>query len=194
MIHRLRDDRGVYGSVSRVLHWAMALLFAWQFTGAVLHLLAEHTLAAEFLWSSHRDIGFLLFVMVVVRGAWGLANLSSRLQQSGVLGWAARFGHIILYIMMIAVPGLALIRQIGSGRAFAPFGLDLFEGGGDRVRWMTEIGGLLHSPLAWLLLVLVAGHVAMVVIHQLVWKDGTLDRMAGSRHEEDRGQRAPVEN
>ncbi|WP_045025115.1 MULTISPECIES: cytochrome b [Agrobacterium] len=188
MIQSLRDDRAAYGSVSRVLHWIMALLFAWQFTGAALHLLAEDTVAAEFIWSSHRDIGFLLFVMVIVRGAWGLINLSSRPQQSGVLGRSARLGHIILYIMMIAVPGLALIRQIGSGRAFAPFGLDLLEGGGDQIRWMTEIGGLLHSPLAWLLLVFVAGHVAMVIVHQLVWRDGTLDRMAGSRHGEDLGQ------
>ncbi|KJF70611.1 cytochrome b [Agrobacterium arsenijevicii] len=186
MMNSLRDDRTAYGSVSRVLHWAMALLFAWQFTGAALHLLAEDTAAAKFFWFFHRDIGFLLFLMVVVRGAWGLFNLSSRPKQSGVLGRAARFGHTILYIVMIAVPGLALIRQIGSGRTFAPFGLKLIEGGGDRVRWMTEIGGLFHSPLAWLLLALVAGHVAMVGVHQLLWRDGTLDRMAGSRDGKDR--------
>ena len=36
-----------------------------------------------------------------------------------------------------------------------------------------------HGLLAWTLLALIAGHVAMVLLHRFLWRDGTLARMAG---------------
>ncbi|PKA43835.1 cytochrome b [Rhizobium sullae] len=174
------DDRNGYGLVTRVFHWTMAALFAWQFVGATLHALADDTAVADFFWGFHRDVGFVLFVTVIARGAWGLINMRRRPPQQGVLRTFARLGHLGLYALMILVPSVALIRQFGSGRPFAPFGIALIEGGGERVEWMTALGSLVHANAGWALLALVFGHAAMVVIHQVIWKDDTLARMAGN--------------
>ncbi|MFC4207321.1 cytochrome b/b6 domain-containing protein [Vreelandella malpeensis] len=44
---------------------------------------------------------------------------------------------------------------------------------------MVTLANALHSPLAWLLLVLVLGHAAMALVHRIGLKDDTLSRMAG---------------
>jgi cytochrome b561 len=73
----------------------------------------------------------------------------------------------VLYLLMIAVPAIALVRQYGSGRAFAPFGLPLMAAReNDRIDWMVQLGRLLHGELGWVLLALVAGHVAMAIWHR----------------------------
>ena len=38
---------------------------------------------------------------------------------------------------------------------------------------------LSHGVIAWTLLAVVAGHVAMVALHHFFWRDTTLARMAG---------------
>lgn len=188
---KILDTPERYGSVSRTLHWGMAVLFGWQFAGALLHAFARETDVARFLWATHRDLGFALLLLLLVRGAWGVANFGRRPKRSSTfLGLAAAVGHLALYVLMFVVPAAALLRQYGSGRAFSPFGLPLmsgFEGG--PIRWMTVAGNMLHGALGWVLLALVAGHVAMVFIHRRLWKDDVLSRMAGATLA---GRHAPV--
>ena len=43
--------------------------------------------------------------------------------------------------------------------------------------WMIGVGSL-HSPLAWLTLLVVVGHVGAAFYHHAVLKDDTLRRMA----------------
>jgi cytochrome b561 len=81
---------------------------------------------------------------------------------------------------MLLVPGLALLRAYGSGRAFSPFGVPLFPGfPGGPIGWMTAPAHAAHGLLAWLLLALIAGHVVMALAHRLIWRDDVLQRMAG---------------
>ena len=52
---------------------------------------------------------------------------------------------------MIAVPALAIARQVGRAQ-------------GNKI--LVELGNQWHGELGWVLLVLVAGHVVMTIIHQ----------------------------
>lgn len=101
-----------YGIVSRVLHWLMAVLLVWQFTSAAARQFFRDTPIEDFFWASHTSLGLLLLILVVVRGAWALANLGRR-PNSGLM---AGFGHLLLYLMMIAIPALGLLRAYGRGR------------------------------------------------------------------------------
>ena len=167
-----------YGLVSRALHWLMAGLFLWQFLGMGLRLaLGRHPVSAFFV-GTHAPLGTLLFLLVLLRGAWGLANARRRPPHGpGLAGRAAWAGHLVLYALMLAIPTLALLRQYGSGRAFAPFGIPLMPGG-ERIPALMAPANAAHGNLAWLLLALIAGHVAMVVVHRLRGQD-VLPRMAG---------------
>ncbi|QJQ96276.1 MULTISPECIES: cytochrome b [Halomonadaceae] len=173
-------DSGLrYGGVSRLLHWSMALLLMWQFASAIARVLASETALDEFLWSTHRELGALLMLLVVVRGIWGVINASRRPPALSVM---ARLGHLALYALMIAVPLIALIRQYGSGRAFSPFGVPLMSGfEGERIEWMVALGGQFHGLLGWTLLALVVGHVGMAILHKRLGGQDVMTRMTSLR-------------
>lgn len=171
----IMDSTSRYGLVSRALHWGMALLFVWQFSGAGARVLLEDTAIESFLWGTHRNVGVLLLTLVVLRALWALANASRRPPAVSVM---AKLGHLALYGLMIAVPTIALIRQYGSGRPLEVFGVPLMSGGGERVEWMINLGGLLHGELGWALLVLVLGHIGMAVLHRRLTGHSLMTRMA----------------
>lgn len=174
-----RDSPRRFGRISRWLHWAMAALFLWQFAGMVLKEVLGRTPVSGFFVGTHRDVGFLLFVLLVLRASWGLYNFGRRPpHQPGVIGVLALMGHLALYGLMLAVPALALLRQYGSGRPFAPFGIPLM-GPGDPVPWLMAPANAVHGLLGWALLALIAGHAAMVVVHRAVWRDDVAQRMIG---------------
>lgn len=158
------DTHDTYGTVTRILHWGMALLVFWQFLSAGSHLLLEDTAVEAFFWPTHKPLGFLLFVLILLRAVWALMHLRVRPPSVHHLATA---GHVLLYLLVIAVPSLALLRQYGSGRVFEPFGLPLFPGfEGDGIDWMMTPGNLFHSWLGWTLLALIVGHVFMAFWHR----------------------------
>ncbi len=170
-----------YGLVSRALHWGMAGLFAWQFAGMAVRITVGRHPVTAFMVGSHAGIGTLLLLLVLLRGAWGLINARQRPPHgAGLVGRLARLGHAALYALMVIVPSLALLRAYGSGRAFAPFGIQLFPGfQGGPIAWMTAPADAVHGLLAWTLLALVAGHIVMAIVHKVIWRDDVLHRMAG---------------
>ncbi|WP_326540052.1 cytochrome b [Pseudorhodoferax sp.] len=174
------DSPDRYGRISRWLHWGMALLFAWQFIGMGLRLALGRTPVVSFFVGSHASVGLLLLVLVLLRGAWGLANRQRRPPHgSGWLGRAAALGHAALYLLMLVVPLIALLRLAGSGRAFAWFNtVPLFAAGPKNEALMAPANAA-HGVLAWVLLALVAGHVGMVLLHRWYWRDAVARRMVG---------------
>lgn len=173
------DSSSGYGLVTRALHWGMAALFAWQFAGAILRVVAEDSAIARLFWSTHFTLGFTLGLLVLIRGVWGLLNLRKRPPVEGSLAVqrAARFGHLALYALMVAVPALAILRALGGTRGFTIYGLQLAGPGGVADPLLIAPGNALHAPLGWALLALVIGHVAMALRHAHVRKDPTLERM-----------------
>lgn len=175
------DSPQRYGSISRILHWGMALVLLWQFVSVVLHFLYDNEQPLRaFFWSWHQPVGALLMLLVLLRGLWALANLRSRPPAGTTrFGRAATAGHVLLYAGMVLVPLLGLLRRYGSGRSFEPFGIPLFSGFDGRIGWMVEFGNRFHSVLGWILLALILGHVLVALLHRWLWKEDVLARIAG---------------
>ena len=174
-------DNGLkYGAVSRGFHWIIAALLLFQLGGVLAGLAFGETPLTESWGGTHKPVGLLLFVLAVGRALWGLLNLTRRPPlHEGLIGKLAVAGHLVLYALLLVVPGVALIRQYGSGRKFEAFGMTIMEGGHDKISWMTDLGSDFHGELGWVLLAALVGHVVMAFVHHFVWKDGTLKRMAG---------------
>lgn len=175
----LPDSPAGYGIVTRALHWGMAGLFLWQFASALLRVFAEDTGVERLFWSTHYSVGFTLWLLVLVRGVWGLANLHRRPRPEGspAMARAARAGHLALYGLMIAVPSLAILRAVGGTRGFSVYGVQLAAPREAAVAWLTAPANALHGLLGWALLALIVGHVVMALYHTRIRRDGTLERM-----------------
>lgn len=180
MSFRWTDSPLRYGLVTRVFHWGMTALFAWQFLGMGVKLtLGRHPLTA-FLVGTHKPVGTTLMLLILLRGAWGLSQWRNRPPHPPTLaGRLAPLGHALLYALMLYVPTVALLREYGAGRGFAPWGVPLFPATGEQIAWLMAPANLSHGVIAWTLLALIAGHIAMVALHHFVWRDATLARMAG---------------
>lgn len=159
----LKDTPARYGTVTRILHWGMALVLSWQLASVVARVALADSAVDDFLWSTHRQVGFLLFALIALRIVWALINLKNRpVAVSGL----AKLGHFVLYALMFIVPALALLRQYGSGRVFEPFGIPVFSGFDGSISWMITPASNFHGLLGWTMFVLIVGHIAMAFVHR----------------------------
>ncbi|MPT46929.1 MAG: cytochrome b [Sphingobium sp.] len=170
-----------YGSVSRFLHWGMALLFLWQFTGMILKETIGRTPVTGIFVGSHSSVGMLLLALLILRAIWAFVEFGHRPPyHGGIIGKLAAIGHVALYGLMLIVPSIALMRAFGGDKGVKFFGLILKQPGGEKVEWMMAPANLAHGNLGWILLLLIIGHVVMVFVHRWLWKDDVLSRMIGS--------------
>ena len=174
---QLLDNHARYGSLSRLLHWGMAIVLGWQFVTVLARVLAEKSALDNFMWATHKPVGLILMVLVVIRLLWALLSLARRPASISVM---AKLGHWAMYACMVIVPLVALLRQYGSGREFVAFGYTVMPGfSGPKIDWMVNLAGLLHGNLGWALLVLIAGHVLMAFMHRGQGEKNVLPRMIG---------------
>ncbi|MBA4490335.1 cytochrome b/b6 domain-containing protein [Paracoccus sp. S1E-3] len=177
---QIMDNSTHYGSVSRFLHWSIAALVTWQLLGMVAkRLLGRESLLTSTIAGNHTEVGALLFLLVWLRFGWMLLNRRRRpAYPAGPLGLAARAAHGAMYALLLFVPTVAVLRAIGNTRAFAPFGIELSPARpeGAEITALTDLA-FLHGEAAWLLALLIAGHIAMALFHGMVKRDGTLEKM-----------------
>lgn len=176
-----KDPHTRYGKASRALHWAMAALLGWQFSGMLSKItLGKDHAVTELLSGNHSQIGSLLFVLICIRLLWSIKTLRERPRHDeGFAGTTARIGHIALYALMLIIPSAALIRAWGGERAFAPFGFEIFSARAkEEVNvGAVDFGGNFHGELGWVLFAMILGHIGMALYHHYVKKDGLLNRM-----------------
>jgi cytochrome b561 len=150
-----------YSRAQKALHWITAAVIVAQF---VFHeAMADAwdriedglTVAFDPLVMAHVAGGFAVLAFALWRLALRATRGAPAPQGSPLVQRAAHWGHIALYAVMI-------VMAVTGGMAW-------FGG--------IEAAAELHETLKPALLVLVAGHVAAAIWHQVVLKDGTLGRM-----------------
>ena len=175
---QIMDSPGRYGAVSRLLHWGMAAILAWQFTGMVLLNTLGEVPVTFFFIGSHGSLGLTLAALALLRLFWWTKNARHRPSEEATLnGRLAKLGHLGLYGLLVVVPLPALLRAYGSGKAFAWFGLPLWGESSDKIAWMVAVADAVHGVLAWTLLALIVGHAAMAIWHRVVKRDLVWSRM-----------------
>ncbi|WXL27814.1 cytochrome b [Ectopseudomonas mendocina] len=175
--HLTTNNPQRYDTISRILHWGMAAGFVWVLTSALAHKFLSEGALDNFMWPTHKPVGFILAIFMVIRIIWAVLNRKRRPASKGA---AASLGHLALYAVMFAVPFIGLLRQYGSGRAFDAFGVQIMAATPEQTyKWMIDLGGNFHGLLGWVLLALVVGHIAMTVLHRRNPETDVLPRMLG---------------
>lgn len=148
-----------YSLTQILLHWAIALgvLVNYVFSDGMpraFDAMMEGKPADGWLSFFHVWVGVAILALVVVRIGVRLARGAPE-GQAGTLGLAAKAGHGVLYLLMIAVP-------IGGA-----------------ITWFLKYDptGELHGLGANALMIVAGAHSVVALFHHFYLKDGVLKRM-----------------
>ena len=171
-----------YSVLARALHWVVALLIVFTTALGWRMLFIEKEPGAAEWFDLHRSIGLTIFTLVALRLVWRLANSPQPLPD-GMPKWQSRLAtvtHWLLYALMIVTPVVGYL-----GASYTKSGVAWF--GRATPRWAEPNHDLaeqffdVHGTLVWVLVALVALHVAGALKHWLIDKDGTFQRMGYAR-------------
>lgn len=167
-----------YTRTSVTLHWAMAalilsaLFMGWTMTGMDISPARVKT------YNYHKWVGVTVLALALVRLAWAITHRAPPLPR--MPRWqviAARAGHGLLYLLMLAVPLSGWIYSNYSGYPVVYLGKLPLPNIVERDRALAGQWVEVHEVLGALLALLVALHVLAALQHQFIAKDGLLRRM-----------------
>lgn len=176
------NEANRYGRVSRILHWTTAILFIFMIpTGIFASMIPENVWFRTEYNVVHKTIGFTLFGLVIARLIWN--RISKRPELDASLKprdrKLAHSAHILLYVIMIALPitGYVMTSLHGYNSYFFMLKLSPFLAESDTY----IIWGLFHKYLLQYLVYLILGaHVLGALKHHFIDKHKTaIKRMVG---------------
>jgi len=176
-----RNTQESYGSMSKVLHWLMAILLISLFAiGLYMTELDYYDSLYHTLPWWHKSIGLLVMGLLLLRFIWNSANPVPQALDTHKK-WEVSLAHIIqklfyLLILMIGITGYFISTAKGKGIEFftlfeVPAVTQAIEEG-----WADLIGEI-HEALAITLIVLAGLHTIAALKHHFIDKDETLRRM-----------------
>jgi cytochrome b561 len=170
----MRDSTTRYGSITQVFHWLVALLIGWQMMKFFDRISEGEHWVGQTLVPWHVSIGTLAALLIVAWILWA-AKQSVRPAHNPATVLLVRAGHSLLFAGMVLMPLTGISAMIGGGYGWSAFGMQIVPQGPE-IPWMATLGSL-HSPIAWTLLFLIAGHIGITLVHRFVWRDDVLKRM-----------------
>jgi len=175
----LRNTADSWGAPAKFLHWIMAVLILAQITLGVMAATWRVSPAKLELFFWHKSTGMLILALVALRLLWRLANPTPALP-SGMPAWeraAARSSHLLLYLLMIALPVSGWIINSAANVPFRIFWLIPLPAIVAPDKPTADLVALVHGGLfAALALVLVA-HIGAALRHHFVKRNAVLIRM-----------------
>ncbi len=168
-----------YTGTAKALHWTVVVLLIAQFILAWIMPEIHRDTPVTALISLHFTFGVIILAVAIVRLGWR-ATHGEPAPLDGMPPWqaqSARIVHWLLYGLLFVVPILGLINASWRGMPVVMFGLELPALIAKRAPgwgWTGDVHGLLAN---YLMLALVALHVAAGLYHYFVRHDGVLQRM-----------------
>jgi cytochrome b561 len=169
-----------YTAAAKLLHWGMAALLIGQFTVAwTMPHIGRNTVPGTLI-NLHFSLGMLILLVAVARLAWRWTHREPA-PLDGVPPWqvqSARVVHVLLYVLLLALPVLGWINASWRGFDVSVFGLfampKLVATRAAGIGWTGDVHALLSN---WVLTGLVGLHVLAALYHAAVRKDRVLARM-----------------
>lgn len=169
-----------YGVIPQALHWLTALcVVAGWLLGQFHDAFPKGPPRAFSLWA-HMTLGELVFVFLVARLAWRIADRPpppepTRFGRSVAI--AARVSHYALYALLVAVPFVGIVVQLRRGNALPILGLGDVASPWPADRPVARSILAVHYYLANALLIVAGIHSVAALIHHYAFRDRTLARM-----------------
>ncbi len=171
-----------YTGVAIVLHWLMALMIVASLAVGLTMSRMQLSPTRLQLYNWHKWAGVLILALAALRLLWRLSHRPP--QRLPLPAWqhaAASATHTAMYALFFAVPLVGWAYSSAAGFPVVVFGVLPLP---DWVAVDRETAQAIkpwHARLAWLLGALALLHVAAACKHQLVDRDGLINRMLPGR-------------
>ena len=169
-----------YNSMQRLLHWAMALIiFAAIGLGIYASYLQPGTPLRRELLFIHKSLGMTALVLVALRILYrAMVGVPAYTPVLGrINAFAAHLAHLMLYGLMLVMPFSGYIFSVAGGHDVPWFGLFEWPLVLPHSEVLSDAGELVHQWGAYVLYVLLTGHLAAVIWHQWIKQDSVLAGM-----------------
>lgn len=164
-----------YGRVSRVLHWATALLFLFMIpTGIFASMIPEDAWYRTEYNVVHKTIGLIIFGLVIARLVWN--RRSKRLALDASLKpmerKLAHSAHVLLYALLIAIPVTGYVMTSHHGYPTFFFLIELPSFLPESQAYI--VWGLFHKyVLQYLVYIILGAHIIGALKHRFIDKHDT---------------------
>lgn len=173
-----------YTVTAKLLHWSMAALLVCQYAVAwTMPHIGRNTVPDQLI-NLHFSLGTLLLFVAIARLAWRWTHPEPT-PLAGIPPWqvhSARLVHVLIYLLLFALPILGWMNASWRGFDVSFFGLfvmpKLLATRAAGFGWTGDIHALLSN---YALTGLVGLHVLAALYHGLIRKDGVLARMLPAR-------------
>lgn len=168
-----------YWSPTRHLHWLTAIAIVILFSLGWTMVPMEISKQKLDFYSWHKWLG--LFVLLVICLRLGLRFVvrppKHNDQLPAMIVKLATLGHWALYATLLLLPLTGWLRSSTAGIEIKIFEIFQIPNLMQKNEELSKYFETVHWALGWVLLVLLAGHIAAVFIHHTVFKDRILRRM-----------------
>ncbi len=168
-----------YSRGSKELHWIVAIivLLMLSFSFFLDDLPDQYQSTAYLI---HKSLGLTVLFLMCARLFWIVHTGKPALPYS-VPYWERALSHVVhvfLYVLLIAMPFSGWIMSVAADRVPSFFGLLRMPLYGIPVnKTLSSFMSTTHKTIAWMLIVLIALHIAGALKHYFINKDKILHRM-----------------
>lgn len=174
-----------YTRTAQLLHWVMAIIFitAWIigfYSGNFLSYDVDGSFKGEII-TLHKNIAVLIIFFLVIRIFWRYTHPVPDLpdSMSPVMQKLAHIGHLVLYLILIALPVSGAIFSWSAGHPVPIVYLTEFPRLLQENPSIVAIARPVHVYLAWFAGLMIAGHILVALKHHFIDKDHVLKSMLG---------------
>ena len=180
----LTNSKAGYGTLTKVFHWTIVILFALQYVGGnIMTAIGFNSSFAGIdtntYYNWHKSLGLVALLVAILR----IIN-----RQLGRLPpWAKtlskgerKFVHRIeqvFYIAMFVMPITGWLYVMWGNYGVNLFGVWEMPRPLPKDNTLRDIAKWAHIGAGWILLAAMVGHIGLVLRHQLILRDGLLKRM-----------------
>lgn len=169
-----------YASSQKAIHWIVFLLVLGVYGLTYAEgLFPRGDPNRDLVWWFHISFGLLLLGLIIVRLGmrllYGAPELPS--EMTPLEHWLAKVTHLLLYLLLLAIPVLGILLTWSRGQALSFFGLFTIPAPFAPDRATAGLIKELHGLCANLILILAGLHAAAALWHHFVCKDDILKRM-----------------
>jgi len=172
----IKNTLAEYGLISKLLHWASALLLFIQIPLGFYLVDLDFGPERLSIENIHIVIGLSIFYLVILRLINNIINPTPKLEPSVFKGQRllAKLNHVLLYATILSVTISGILKKLFNGETliilFKKIKLkDNFE--------LSELFYDIHVFSNYLIIILIAIHILAVIIHKYFFNDNLLKKI-----------------